>query len=195
MKACDTLGSFWVYFHFLDTLLVQWWWVFNCLFRARDIMIKHIRAGMRMCPVFFEHDFPSCLTVCMLLWLKRIAKFLKDRSPGCSPRERGKQRHHRFSVSLQQCPGQAGSASSMGRREQKRPIFTPPAPGWQTSLLAAKPLGAASNWISQPWKSSKKGKRVKTKIGETCQMAAKKAECSFSARGQPSLSTAESDMQ
>lgn len=88
--------------------------------------------------------------------------------------ETGRQRHPRFPAPLQQCPGRAGGMSSRRRRERKRPILTLPAPGWQPSLLAAKPLGAASDWISQPGKCSKKGKGVETKIDKACQMAARK---------------------
>ena len=53
---------------------------------SRRRWLKCVSAGMRMCPVFLEHIFPSCRTVCVLLSLKGLAKFLKERSPGRSPR-------------------------------------------------------------------------------------------------------------
>lgn len=116
-----------------------------------------------------------CFSVGELLSLTGVAKLLnKQESWLCSPGEMGRQRHPMLSAPLQQCPGRAGGKRCTRRRERKRPILALPAPGWQTSLLAARPLGAASDWISQPGKCSKKGKGVKTKIDKTRQVAARK---------------------
>lgn len=141
--------------------------------KSHRCILKCVIAGMRMCLSFREHVFSLCLAVCVLLSLKGGAESVKDRSPGWCPREAGNRRHC-SSVPSQQCPSRARGTSSMGRQEWQCPVLILPAPTWQTALLAAKPLGAASDWISQPGKSSKKGKRVKTEIGKTCQMAARK---------------------
>lgn len=132
--ACDTLGTFRVYFHPLDTYSVV-------------LSLQQPVQGKRTCcPIFLEHVSPLCLAVGELLSLAGIAKLLqKQESWLCSPRETGRQRHPILSAPLQQCPVRAWDTRSMRRRERKRPILTLPAPGWQTSLLAAKPLGAASD--------------------------------------------------
>lgn len=155
MEACDTLETFWVYFCRLETEIIPWWWVFksHCHWL--------ISVGLRTCPVFLQYAV-----------IERNSQVPKRQESWWLPR--GEAETPQAFVPLQQCPGRARGTSSMGRRERKHLILTLPAPGWQTSLLAAKLLGAASDWISQPGKSSKKGKRVKPNIGKTCQMAARK---------------------
>lgn len=81
-----------------------------------------------------------------------ITKFLKDRSPGCSPREAGKQRYHGFSSAFAAVPrlsrghelrGETGSEAS----------YSHPASSRLANLPAGSQAAGDSVWLNFPaWK-------------------------------------------
>jgi len=69
---------------------------------------------------------------------------------------------------------EAGTRAPRGDGSGSVQFSPPPAPGWQTSLLAAKPLGQPLIEFPSLEKLLRKEKRVKTNIVKTCQVAAGK---------------------
>lgn len=144
------------------TMKIKWWWhetlwrpivffssflnqeqrVVSCLVRVRalSVTLSALMKGWEHVPSFF----PLCLVVCVLLSLKGTARCLKDRSPSCSLREAGIQRHHSLSsgfavLSKPEAQGPWGNRS--GRIQfSPRQLHSGKLPCWQPGHWGQLPI-------------------------------------------------------